>query len=119
AFARNHRQVAIAGFERDLVELALGVDFVGCIGQEVLLAQRPGNEAVDLIKIIFLLGFKELAAGALGDLLHNLLAVDPGLVAAATPATASGIPAAWIATAASGIATAPAARPTAAHAAVP
>src|SRR5580658_2058860 len=74
------------------MKLGIGVDLVGGIGEQILLAECAGDQAVNVVEIIFLLGLEELAAGALRDLLHDLLAVDRRLAfaAAAMPAATAG-----------------------------
>src|SRR5579863_3115826 len=99
AFGRRYRVVVLGGFHGDLVEAALGVGLVGRIGDQVLIAQVLGNQVVDRLQIIFLAGIVGVAAGAIGDLLHDLSSVDAGIAGAAVtaaPAAAVGISAARI-----------------------
>ena len=64
AFARDHLQVVLVGLEGDLVEAAVVVNLVRRVGQQILAAQLLGDQAVDFVQIVFLLGFEEAAAGA-------------------------------------------------------
>ena len=90
AFPRGHLQITLGGLQRDLVEAAIVVDLVGCVGQQVLAAQLFGNQLVDGSKIVALLGFVGVTAGTLGNLRHDLFAIDGRLLCA----TATTLPAA-------------------------
>lgn len=49
AFAGDDGQIGLVGLERDLVKITIGLDLVGSVGEQILLAERPGDEAVDVV----------------------------------------------------------------------
>src|ERR1700757_1464864 len=90
AFRRRDEVIGFAGLHSDFVKAAFGVGLVGCVGDQVLIAQFLGDEVVDRFEVVFLAGFVSVAPGALGNLQHDLLSVDAGVAgAASTPAAAA------------------------------
>src|SRR5580692_8252230 len=78
AFAGDDCEIGLIAFEHDLVEVTIVVNLIGRVGEQVLLAERAGDQAVNVVEGVLLLGFKELTAGARGDLLHDLFAIELG-----------------------------------------
>ncbi len=93
ALRGRHRVLFLVYLHRYLVKAPLSIGLVGHISQQIPAPQLLGDQVVYRFQIILLARIVGVAPCPVGDLLHDLPAVHPGIAGAmvsAAPAVAPG-----------------------------